>query len=48
MWIQDGTFTISPYKKWLDIVKDTENPQSKESFFVDLDGTEYEIPYDVW
>jgi hypothetical protein len=20
----------------------------KESFFVDLDGTEYEIPYDVW
>jgi hypothetical protein len=45
---QDGTFSISPYQLWLSIIKDTENPASKDSFFVDLDGTEYEIPYDVW
>ncbi len=36
------------YQLWLSIIKDTENPASKESFFIDLDGTEYEIPYDVW
>jgi hypothetical protein len=45
---QDGTFSISPYQLWLSIVKDTVNPQSRDSFFVDLDGTEYEIPFDVW
>jgi len=46
--LQDGTFTVSPYQQWLSIIKDTENPASKDSFFVNLDGTEYEIPYDVW
>jgi hypothetical protein len=29
-------------------VKDTVNPASRDSFFIDLDGTEYEIPFDVW
>jgi hypothetical protein len=45
---QDGTFSVSPYQLWLSIVKDTENPASKDSFFINLDGKEYEIPFDVW
>ena len=38
----------SPFKKWTDIVREVDQPAVRESFFLNLGGREFEIPFSTW
>ncbi|EKX38660.1 hypothetical protein GUITHDRAFT_165148 [Guillardia theta CCMP2712] len=44
----NGLFKESPYAKWKGLVKNTHKPAVKESFYLNIAGATFEIPYDDW
>jgi hypothetical protein len=43
-----GVLTDSPFQRWTDVVKVVDKPAVRASFFVNLGGREFEIPFDTW
>jgi hypothetical protein len=44
----NGKLTKSPFSTWKDSIGDVDKPSSQESFFLNIAGREFEIPYDIW
>ena len=43
-----GVLGDSPFQKWSDLVKVVDQPALRESFWLNLGGREFEIPFDTW
>jgi hypothetical protein len=43
-----GKLQASPFGAWKDIVKQVDKPEKRESFFLNIAGREFEIPFDIW
>jgi hypothetical protein len=43
-----GKLQGSPFGNWKDIVKQVDKPETRESFFLNIAGREFEIPFDIW
>jgi len=43
-----GLLQEKPYSKWLKLIGNRHAPTSKKSFYVNIAGREFEIPYSTW
>lgn len=44
----NGKLTKSPFSTWKSAVGDVDKPATQESFFINIAGREFEIPYHIW
>ena len=44
----NGKLAFSPFSTWKKEVGDVDAPSSHESFFINIAGREFEIPYHIW